>query len=418
MGWKTSLIFIKNIPDIVSDKQVLDALLQPAWMHTKDASFEEAMNAEDGKTYIGRLNDTLVIGHSEIPLEFISDGLSAYEKNLDNLSPQNLEICGISLQSTVNHWGYGVIANGQKIRARGGNYQKPLFFDYGNPLPEEEPLLSTLIIKENGSHFYNIDGNEYTDDQVGENFVFALTKRYIGVSLNSGDNPLDNLKFRCYEKNPYFDNRSKAELPGELTIADDKFAKLEPEQYGYSIAPLKNKDGQSADIKQYISSALQNGACNPAFVYQISPLVIVVYAYDMDCVIPILFPKEYQPHFELTLNQRLLSVNMFGTNNNIIQEDLIEGKDSTGDWKDFAPHIAELYSDDISLIKEKKAAIEEKYWEKLVILTKEYFEVFPKRYRLGINGYTGFRLEYTKPEPLPIQTEQSSNKKWWKFWNS
>lgn len=418
MGWKASLIFIKNVPASITDKQVLDAMLQYGWNYEADAYFDEAINADTNKTYIARLNDTIVIGNGKIPLTFLSEELSHYERGLSEMTANKSEICAITLESTVNHWGYCVIQDGKKIRVRGGNYDNSLSLDYGIVLPEEQDLLSKLIVKEDGSRVYKIDGVEYNEDQIGENFVFELVGRYAGYSMANSKNPLETLTFRRYEPNPYFVSTSKHELAAELTISDSKYEMLEPELYGYKKAPLTIKKGVPANVKKYIKTVFQHGICNPAFVYQLNPLIIVAYSYEIDCIIPIQFPKTYQPPVVLKLNQRLLSVNTYGRNNDVIEDDLIEGPESINEWKDFAPHIAELYSDDISLIKEKKAAIEEKYWEKLVILTKEYFEVFPKRYRLGINGYTGFRLEYTKPEPLPIQTEQSSNKKWWKFWNS
>jgi hypothetical protein len=410
MGWKASMIFIKNAPAPVTDKQLLDAMWQYGWTH--------AINPDNDKTYIARLNSTIVICNAKVPMEFIGEDLSVYEKGLSELTLNQSEICGITLQSTVNHWGYGIIQNGKKIRVRCGNYEMPLSLDYGNVLPEEEALLSRLIIREDGSRLFKIDDSEYTEDQVGEEFVFEIIARYTGYPLANSNNPLEGLIFKCYEKNPYFVSTSKAKLAAELTVSDAKYAVLEPEQYGYGKAPLVITKGVPADIKKYTKTVFEHGICNPAYVYQMNPLMIVAYSYEIDCVIPILFPKNYQPPIALKLNQRLLSVNTYGRNNNIIEDDLNEGSESINEWKNFSPHIAELYSDDILLIEEKKASIEERYWLKLPLLTKEYFEVNPKRYRLGLNGYTGFRLEYTKPEITPSQQNKTTNKKWWKFWSS
>jgi hypothetical protein len=321
------------------------------------------------------------------------------------------------LESTINFWGYGITQEGKKIRARCGNYDTSFSIDYGNALPEEEYLLSKGIIKDDGTRIFKIDGIEYTEDQLGESFVFEIVAKYTGYPLTNSNNPLEKLIFKRYEPNPYFISTSKAELAAELTVSDAKYALLEPEQYGYGKASLVIKD-VPADIKKYIKTVFEHGIYSPAYVYQTSPLMIVAYSYEIDCVIPILFHRNYQPPIALQLNQRLLSVNTFSRNNNIIEDDLIEGSESINEWKDFAPHIAELYSDDISSIEEKKAAIEEKYWQKLLLRTKEYFEVYPKRYRLGLNGYTGLRLEYTKPEIMPSQQNNHSIKKWWKFWSS
>jgi hypothetical protein len=416
MGWKASLIFIKHSPQGTTDEQVLNSLSARSWDHTGDASFEEAMNADETKIYIARLNDLIVVGKAELPIHFLNEGISFPEQNIIDAF-KDAEICALSLESTVNHWGYGIIQQGKKIRARGGNYEAPLFIDYGKPLPEEEDLLSRLEIKGDNSRVYRIEGYEYTEDQVGENFVFEIAKRYTGYSLDNGNNPLDKLTFKCYEKSLYVDHSSVASSPGQITLSDEKYERLEPEQFGHNKVPLTGPDGQPADGKKYIKSSLQRGDCNPAFVYQLNPLIVIAYAYDIDCIIPVLFPKAYQPPFELVLNQRLLSVNMYGQENGKLAEDLIEGKDSSNVWKTFVPHIAELYSDDTTLIEEKKAAIEEKYWQRLPILAKEYFEANPGRYRLGLNVYTGFPLVYKRPTNPSTVQKPKLTKRWWQFWN-
>lgn len=415
MGWKASLIFIDNVQTTNNEQNILSALNQEDFIYTGDASFEEALNAEKDKTYIASLNNVLIIGTAEAPVLFISDYLSDFEKTLADYF-NNSEICGITLQSNVNHWGYGIIKNNEKIRVSAGNYAMPLIADYGTPVEEEHDLLSKVVTKEDGSKVFIINNEEYQYDMAGENLVFEIAKRYTGHALNSFDNPLQNLTFKCYEKSPYFDNTTKASSPGQLILSEAKFIALEPEQYDFKTVPLKDSDGNPADLRKYAQTALHNGACNPAYVFQLKPLIIIAYAYDIDCIIPLYFPSEYQPPFEPILNQRLLTVNLYGTNNNLLSEDLIEGKNSTNYWKNFVPHIAELYSDDTAIIEQKKAEITEELWQKLPLLAKEYFQVNPNRYRFGLNGYSGFPKVYTRPQTPNQAPKSNPEKKWWKLW--
>ncbi|WP_430899194.1 MULTISPECIES: hypothetical protein [unclassified Paraflavitalea] len=409
MGFSASLIFIKAGNQPVTDKKVLDALWQVGWDYTGDASFEEAMFADEDKTYIAYFNDTIVIGTQEIPLYFLNDGITGSEEYLIEQFG-DAEIAGVTLQSSVNHWGYGIIQNKQKIRAYGGNYQAPVLIDHGNPLPEEMGLLENRIIKEDGAVYYIIDGQEYSADAIGEELVFDLVQRYTGYALNDVNNPLDTLVFKRFEKNKYYDSNTKAEIAGDLTLSDELYDRLEPEQYGYQKIKLTQPDGSLADIKKYIQTALANGAINPAIVFQLKPLVVVAYAYDIDCVVPLLFPEGYEPPIAIEKGQRLLSINMYGKNGGELEQDLIEGKNSTGSWKTFAPHIADFYSTETAVIEEKKKEIEEQYWERIPVLIQEYFKVNPNRKRLGLNAYSGFALNYSRPTPPP------SKKPWWKFW--
>ena len=105
----------------------------------------------------------------------------------------NSEICSIVLHSAVNLWGYSVTQNGQKIRARAGSADDGTFVEIGEPLEEEKELLSKSKLDDNGNRTYLLDDfpNEpFNEDQVGENFVFSICKRYFDEELDCADDLL------------------------------------------------------------------------------------------------------------------------------------------------------------------------------------------------------------------------------------
>jgi hypothetical protein len=61
--------------------------------------------------------------------------------------------------------------------------------DFGNPVREELELLSRSTLNSKGEREYRLGRNEEVDreDQVGENFVFELVKRYTGKKLDEDD---------------------------------------------------------------------------------------------------------------------------------------------------------------------------------------------------------------------------------------
>lgn len=191
MGWKASTIIVHR-PTQVDVNTLLKELGFQNLKKIEDAPFEIAINPDDNKVYIGSYLDNLLICTQEIPMQFFEDNETQTEKTLNRIFPDS-EICSIILHSVVNLWGYSVTKNGQKIRARAGSADDGTFVNIGEPLEEEKELLSKSELDENGNRNYLFDDfpdDPMTEDQVGENFVFAICKRYFGEELDRADNLL------------------------------------------------------------------------------------------------------------------------------------------------------------------------------------------------------------------------------------
>jgi hypothetical protein len=191
MGWKTSTIIITPRPDLPVES-LLNSLGLTDLKSIDDEPFEIALNPKGSNVYIGSYKDSLIISVPDIPASFLTENLSYAEKILIRECPE-AEICAIILHSTVNLWGYSIIKNGQKIRARAGASDDGTFLEYGTPLIEEEALLSKSTIDDHGNRIYLLDEfpeEPFTEDQVGENFVFEICSRYFGTPLDSADDLL------------------------------------------------------------------------------------------------------------------------------------------------------------------------------------------------------------------------------------
>lgn len=197
MGWKASTIIIHK-PSQVENEQLLKDLGFEGLSKIEDEPFEVAMNPEDNKVFIGSYKDNLLICTQEIPMLFYEKVESQIEVILKNKFPQS-EICTIALHSVVNFWGYSVIKNGQKIRARAGSADDGTFLEFGEPLEEEKELISKSKLDEDGNRIYLIDEDSFYEDQVGENFVFSICKRYFGVELDFADELLFETNLTGYK---------------------------------------------------------------------------------------------------------------------------------------------------------------------------------------------------------------------------
>ncbi|MEQ9441802.1 MAG: hypothetical protein RIG62_22370 [Cyclobacteriaceae bacterium] len=199
MGWKTSTIII-NKPAL-SDHQTLLADLGFTKLKQSEAElFEVAMYPKNGEVYIGSYQDKLIICVEELPMQIIETENSAIEEKLIQQFP-DAEICAIVLHSVVNLWGYAIIKNGQKIRARAGSSDGGTFLDTGEPLEEEKALLSKARFDENGDRVYWLDDfpdEPFQEDQVGENFVFSVCKRYFHQELDTADELLFETRLTGY----------------------------------------------------------------------------------------------------------------------------------------------------------------------------------------------------------------------------
>lgn len=191
MGWKASTIVITK-PSHINNEELLTKLGLKNLTKIQDEPFEVAIYPKDNTAYIGTYKNNLIICEPKLPMQFFEDNETEIEKILVNEFPTS-EICSIVLHSVVNLWGYSIIKNGKKLRARAGSFDDGTFVEIGEPLDEEKELLSKSTIDQNGKRTYifeDVDDEPMTEDQVGENFVFAIWKRYFDEELDRADDSL------------------------------------------------------------------------------------------------------------------------------------------------------------------------------------------------------------------------------------
>jgi len=215
MGWKSSTIIVNSDKE-VDEPELLKDLGFDNLKEVVKEPFEVAINPDEGKVYIGRYKNNLLICAQDLPMTFLEEAISKGEKVLSKYFPDT-EICSIVLHSVVNLWGYSVSKNGQKIRVRAGSSDNGTMVEYGEPLKQEIDLLSKAKIDENGKRIYQFDDfpdESFEEDQVGENFVFELSSRYFGQNLDMSDDLLFETELKGYEFNSTIRN-PKSEIEKE-----------------------------------------------------------------------------------------------------------------------------------------------------------------------------------------------------------
>ncbi|WP_028981422.1 DUF6928 family protein [Sporocytophaga myxococcoides] len=199
MGWKASAIIVHSGKE-TDHKSLLTELGFSNLSKIKARTVEEVINPNDNEVYIGRYKNNLIICAPDMPMSFFEETPGHAEKILIDKFP-GAEICAIVLHSVVNLWGYSVTKDGQKIRARAGSADDGTFVEFGEPLKEELELLSKSQINAEGRREYIFEDypdEPMSEDQVGEEFVFEITGKYLGEPLDSCEDFLFETRLEGY----------------------------------------------------------------------------------------------------------------------------------------------------------------------------------------------------------------------------
>src|SRR6185369_16186659 len=135
MGWKLSSLIINSTKD-VNHENLLNKLGFKKLTKIQDQPYDIAMYPDENEVYIGKYKNNLMISVDQLPLVFFKETLSNTEKILIDNFP-DAEICAVSLHSSVNHFGFAIIKNGEKIRVKAGDADMGTVIDIGNPLEQE-----------------------------------------------------------------------------------------------------------------------------------------------------------------------------------------------------------------------------------------------------------------------------------------
>lgn len=192
MGFKASMIIIKDPSKEISDKNLLSKLDFPDFSFLGDTTLEECMYPNDKSINTGHFNDCLIISDdyqltTSLEQSNNPQSLSEYEKVLTELYP-NSEILTLACHSAVNYHLYSLVKDGQKIRFKKVVHGEPLI-EYGSRIDEEEKVYAYSKVIDGQRMFKSTykDDEVYdnTEDQMMEDFTFGVAKRLLGVLIST-----------------------------------------------------------------------------------------------------------------------------------------------------------------------------------------------------------------------------------------
>lgn len=206
MGWKISTIIIENKNNLKDDNTILEALGKSNFEFKEELILDYDIVQSDNSICIGYYLDNIILFDDyQITTKSLerANGLKLIkeEKRLIDLFP-NAEILTAACHSSVNYHGYSLIKNGEKVRLKTISSEEKLR-TFGERIEEEIEIYKTSY-QENGANYWKDenypDDNDYTEDQLMEDFTFGVAKRRLGFRLDSSeaDELMETVVFKKY----------------------------------------------------------------------------------------------------------------------------------------------------------------------------------------------------------------------------
>lgn len=193
MGWKASCIFassrhdgyLKSFPPHRPEKakQVL-SLLRGKYKSIGMATLEQGIYPEKrNQLYLGSYDEAVVIGNYGLVDRAFDGSVPQIVERLQSLLPGSCVLV-ITLHSVVNLFGYAWFDNGRLVRARAGSADDGVFFESGEPLPLELPLLAKSTMRE-GERVYvaDIGGQQEEFDESAFGLSWSCVVRFWDAAL-------------------------------------------------------------------------------------------------------------------------------------------------------------------------------------------------------------------------------------------
>ena len=207
MGWNSSLLIIENSNNILDDRAILKAISRGDFQFDRKLNLQECIYPDDGSINIGHYKGNIIICDDfQITIDSLERArtfkLTKEENGLVQLF-SNSEIVTVACRNLVNYHGYSLIKNGKKIRLKTISAKVPIM-EFGPRTREENKIYESSHQKE-GKNFWKDESDpeqEYTEDQLMEDFTFGFAQRRLGVLIDhpEGDEVMENVTFKKYIK--------------------------------------------------------------------------------------------------------------------------------------------------------------------------------------------------------------------------
>ncbi len=173
-------------------------------------------------------------------------------------------------------------------------------------------------------------------------------------------------------------NDTYASNPGHVRLSHARLRRFHPEYYGFAgvlltlRALLRGMPRAVAHLRTHAEEHLLYGDGRAAVVVSRRPLLVAAYSDELDCVAMLRFDDALAEEYGLDVGSWLLTVNTYGVLDT--QPDLEPGPGNRGNWRNFAPFIADFLTDDTAVLEAQKAFIPSEEWARARELGEAYLQ--------------------------------------------
>lgn len=174
----------------------------------------------------------------------------------------------------------------------------------------------------------------------------------------------------------YHDNNTRASDPGSLLMSEVKLFEIQPELYSLPLWQGLCKQlwsGYSDDRVMYrerLTEHLRFGDSRAAVVVDPEEVLVAAYTDELDCVVLLKFDPQLTRQYRWEAGTRLLTVNTYKRKRDRA-DDLTFGPNYLDRYGNFHPLIADLLTDDMRTLKDRKSRIEENEWSRTIEFAKQ-----------------------------------------------
>ena len=173
------------------------------------------------------------------------------------------------------------------------------------------------------------------------------------------------------EKPKYLDNSSQASDPLGVRLSRPRLYQAMELPWGLMwFLRLVPGLRHFRQLEEMIGEYLYHGDSRAALVVSLHPVLVAAYTDELDCVALLEFPVEFLERFQLKLDQRLVSVNVYYRGDDVAP-DLIPGPHDTGRWINFEPLIANFLTKELDKVRDRQESISQSEWERCAAAAQE-----------------------------------------------
>ena len=191
MGWKAACILVNErepgylgtLPahDSQAARTLTEQLGLGSYRSLGLTTFDYGMYPDQGHLVIGAYAGAAIVAAQDFIFGTVTgENVRVLHQLLERFPAAELLV--IELHSVVNYFAYAFYRHRALQRAYAGDVDTGVLVEMGELQPEEHDYFAHSVVQD-GVRSFELDGETWTVDQVGDGLAFSMASRFLGKSL-------------------------------------------------------------------------------------------------------------------------------------------------------------------------------------------------------------------------------------------